>query len=403
MTYMQNYACSITILLIALFLVSCNDNDNNNVQPGSSESQLSVGHYFTEEEGAEFLQQVRQKYTTVEEWNTRADRIREQILKGTGLEEFPERTPLNPILGEVRNYEGYKVQNVAFESLPGVYVTGSLYTPVESEGSLPGILSPHGHWTDPGDVGRYRPDAQKRFASLARMGAMVFAYDMVGYGQLEEFGWEHRHPGVLKLQLWNSIRATDFLISMGADAERIASTGASGGGSQTFLHTAVDDRISVSAPVVMVSAHFFGGCVCESGMPIHKSDHFQANNVEIAALAAPRPMLLVSVGGDWTSNTPEIEYPHIKHIYRLYGEPDQVENIHLADEEHDYGVNKRAAVYPFMAKHLGLDLAKAMNPDGSLLEEGIVIEEQTSLYPFSDENPFPSHGIRHNEDVNWPN
>ncbi len=370
---------------------------------GQDDPLLSVGHYFTEEEGAEFLKRMKNQYSTAEEWELRADRIREQILKGSGLEKYPERSPLNPILGDERIYDGYKVQNVAFESLPGVYVTGSLYLPVDAEGVLPGVLSPHGHWTNPGDVGRYRPDAQKRFASIARMGAIVFAYDMVGYGQMDELGWEHRHPEALKLQLWNSIRATDFLISMGADPDEIASTGASGGGSQTFLHTAVDDRISVSVPVVMVSAHFFGGCVCESGMPIHKSEDFQTNNVEITALAAPRPLLLVSVGGDWTKNTPEIEYPHIKHIYSLLGKPEHVENVHFAEEGHSYGHNQRAAVYPFLARHLGLDLRKAVNPDGSLIEEGIVIEEQESLYPFVDENAIPAHAVRHNDDVVWTN
>ena len=383
-------------------LVSCTTKGSQDKNfENNPDSMLCVGNYWTEAEGKAFLDQMRNTYTTSEAWEKRANQIRAQILKGTGLEKYPEKCPMNPIMGDKRVFDGYQVQNVAFESLPGVYVTGSLYTPTGKKDLLPGILSPHGHWTNPGDVGRYRPDSQKRFAAMARMGAMVLAYDMVGYGQMNELGWEHKHPQTLKLQLWNSVRAIDFLLSNGADPKRIACTGESGGGTQTFLLTAVDSRVTVSVPVVMVSAHFFGGCVCESGMPIHKSKDFQTNNVEIAACAAPRPMLLVSVGGDWTKNNPAVEYPHLKYIYGLSGKSDLVENVHLPNEQHGYDSSKRAAVYPFLAKHLGLDLTKAMNPDGSLKEDGIVVEDQKALYPFDDKHPFPEKGIRNNNDVVW--
>ncbi len=367
----------------------------------SDATMLCQGYYYSEEKAGEVIDALRREYTDAARWESRAGAIRELILRGSGLDNMPVKNPLNPIIGKARVYNGYKVQNVAFESLPGVFVTGSLYTPSGTSRGIPGILSPHGHWNNPDNYGRYRPDAQNRFATLARMGAMVLGYDMVGYGQMAELGWEHDHPEALRLQLWNSIRALDFLLLMGADPSRIASTGASGGATQTFLHTAVDDRIKVSVPVVQVSAHFFGGCICESGMPIHKSADIQTNNVEIAAMAAPRPMLLISVGGDWTKNTPDIEYPHIKYIYELLGKADKVENVHFADEDHGYEYNKRAAVYPFLAKHLMLDPGRVLNPDGSYDESVNVIEERVSLYPFDDRYPLPHHAILSNDDVLW--
>ncbi len=366
-----------------------------------SVGMLCQGDYWTEAEGKAFLESQKKSYATQGEWEKRAQLIKKHILKGTGLEKYPKKCSLNPIIGAKRTFDGYQVQNVAFESLPGVYVTGSLYTPIVSRGKLPGIISPHGHWSKPGDVGRYRADAQKRFAALARMGAMVFGYDMVGYGQMGELGWKHNHPDALKLQLWNSIRCLDFILEMGADPEKIACTGASGGGTQTFLLAAIDQRVKVSVPVVMVSTYFFGGCVCESGMPIHKDVDFQTNNVEIAACTAPRPMLLVSDGGDWTKNNPEVEMPHLKYIYQLFGKSELVQNIHLPNDKHGYDLNKRAAVYPFLAKYLGLNLSKAMNPDGTLNEDMIVIEEQKTLYPFDEKHPFPAHGIRSNDQVKW--
>ncbi len=358
-------------------------------------------YQWSEAEGKKFLDQIRQNITTPKAWKKRAKQIRTQILQATGLEPLPEKCPLNPIFGEKRIFDGYQVQNVAFESLPGVFVTGSLYSPTEVQGIPPGILSPHGHWPKKEDYGRYRPDVQKRCVAMARMGAIVFSYDMVGYGQLAEIGWQHKHPETMKLQIWNGIRAIDFLLSRGVNPELIGCTGASGGGTQTFQIAAVDHRISVSVPVVMVSNRHFGGCICELGMPIHENKDFKTNNVEIAACIAPNPLLLVSVGTDATETTPEVEYPIIKYIYGLFGKSELVENAHLPNDEHGFGYNKRAAVYPFLAKHLGLDLSKAMNPDGTLNEEGIVIEEIEGLYTFDENHPFPNNIVRNNDDILW--
>ena len=387
------------ITMIGL-LDACTGNPSRTGKPVEFElSKAGQVYQWSASEGSAFLSQMRKNYTTAEAWQKRAEEIRTQILLGAELLPFPEKCPLNPIMGEKRVYDGYQVQNAAFESLPGVYVTGSIYSPVNAEGTLPGVLSPHGHWPNKEDYGRYRPDVQYRCAAMARMGAIVFTYDMVGYGQLAELGWKHDHPKTMKLQIWNSIRSVDFLLSLGADPNRIACTGASGGGTQTFQLAAVDDRVYVSVPVVMVSNRHFGGCICELGMPIHQNKSFKTNNVEIAACNAPDPLLLVSVGTDATETTPDIEYPNIKYIYGLFGKAEMVENAHLPDDQHGYDFNKRAAVYPFLAKHLGLDLTMAM--DAKLLEEGIVIEEIEDLYPFDDKHPLPENLIRNNDDVVW--
>jgi len=343
----------------------------------------------TEEEAKQQLDRFAASYKTLDEWQARARNIRKGILRGAGLSRMPDKCPLKPISHSRRELDGYSVENVAFEALPGYFVTGNLYRPAGLKGPFAGVLCPHGHF--PG--GRLRSDQQYRCATLARMGAIVFAYDMVGWADSDQV--KHGDPNALAFQLWDSIRAVDYLLSMKeVDPERIAVTGASGGGTQTFLLAAVDDRVAVSAPVVMVSAHFFGGCNCESGMPIHRSETHETNNAEIAALAAPRPQLIVSDGKDWTKNVPKVELPYIKRVYSLYGAEDRIENLHLEDEDHDYGYSKRVGMYKFMAKHLRLDLGRVSNPDGTVDESKVAIQKQADLRVFTPEHPKPDHAVK---------
>ena len=359
---------------------------------------LCQGHYHSEAEGLAQLRRFAKNYHDTTTWEARAANIRAGIRKGLKLENEPPRTDLNARIRSKKEMDGYTVENVAFESLPGFWVTGNLYRPLGKQGPFAGILSPHGHWSKPEDYGRFREDMQMRCASLARMGAVVFAWDMLGYGESDQC--DHKHPQALRLQTWNSLRALDFLLSLpDVDPNRIGATGASGGGTQTFLLAALDDRIAVSVPVVMVSAHFFGGCVCESGMPIHKSAQHETNNVEIAALIAPKPLMLISDGDDWTKNTPQVEYPHIRSIYRLYGATDQVEHVHLPDEKHDYGFSKREAAYPFLAKHLKLDLNAILDSDGEIDESFVELLPRTALEVFDAAHPRPADAVMGDEAV----
>lgn len=369
---------------------------------------LCQGNHQSEADAVQQLKRMASTYSNLAEWKWRAERVKHQILKGAHLFPLPHRTPLNSVIHNKRTYEGYTVESAAFEARPGFFVYGNLYRPVDKNGARdkkdkrPGILCPHGHARGPAG-GRLRADQQHRCATLARMGAVVFSYDMVGFGDSEMMGWKHTHPQVLTLQTWSSIRALDFLQSLSdVDKDKLGVTGCSGGGTQTFLLTALDNRVKVSVPVVMVSAHFFGGCQCESGMPIHKTAELETNNAEVAALCAPRPLKLISVGGDWTKNNPTVEYPYVRNIYKLYGKESNVENTHFASEGHGYQLSKRQAMYPFMVKHLGLDPTNVLDEKlGAYDESRNTIEKPEQMRVFTQSRPLPANALQPGSKVDF--
>jgi len=312
-------------------------------------------------------------------WEERAAKLREQILVAAGLWPMPEKTPLRVQVFDRIEQEGYSVEKVYFESYPRFYCTGNLFRPRGGSAAppFPGVLCPHGHWNygrlehNPGDTNGCSVPA--RCMNLALQGYVAFACDMVGYNDSfqvpHNWGLDMKAPwtlsqealrlglwgvGLLGLQLWNSIRGVDFLSSLpDVDPQRIAVTGASGGGTQTFLLTAVDERVRVAAPVNMISHFMQGGDICENAPNLR----IDTDNVEIGAMAAPRPLLMVSATGDWTCDTPRVEYPAVRAIYGLFDEPARVTCVQIP-AQHNYNRFSREAVYQFFARWLRKDPIK---------------------------------------------
>jgi len=353
------------------------------------DNMICSGGYWTEAEGKIKMEVFSGLWSDAQSWEERVRAIRENMFDGMQWDKISKYDgKINFVKHSKKIMNGYSVENIAIESFPGFYVTGNLYRPLRRQKQYPAILSPHGHLKDK----RFTNYVQLRSAYLASKGAIVFSYDMVGYGESNQV--RHEMPISLLLQTWNSKRVLDYLIGLpDVDPQRIGMTGGSGGGTQTFVLTALDQRIKVSVPVVQVSAHFFGGCVCESGMPIHKTAYLQTNNVEIAAMAAPRPMLLISNGSDWTRNTPKVEFPYIQKVYAAMGKSHQLENVHLANEKHDYGYSKRIAAYAFLTKHLQLDSDTSLD-ENQIDESFIEVLSPEKLIVFTPEKPRPNTALK---------
>ena len=345
------------------------------------------------QEGWAELDRIAAQYSNLDEWEARKKNLKSCLLEALRLNKLPAYPINKPIITPKRQHNGYTVENIAIEILNGVWINGSLYKPLKYKRQLPVILNPDGHW----EKQRYRPDAQIRCAALAKMGAMAFSYDLFAWGEsLLQFKLEdHRKSLSQTIQALGAIRILDYLLSLKeADKTRVGITGGSGGGSHTVLMTAIDDRIKFSAPVVAISSYFYGGCPCESGMPVHFCSG-GTDNVEIAAMAAPKPQLFISDGGDWTDKMPEHDFPYLQKIYSWYGKKGNVENVHLPFDKHDFGITKRIPVYNFFAKYMNLNLLAIQDKNGKIDETGITIEAETSMFVFGDRGEkLPKHAVK---------
>lgn len=363
----------------------------------------------------------------VDDWKARREVVIRRILVSQGLWPLPTKTPLNPVIHGRVERDGYTVERVFFESMPGFFVTGSLYRPVGKTGKAPVVLCPHGHWNNGRfhDAGRGnvrkeivngaerfeeggRSPLQARCVQLARMGCVVFHYDMIGYADSTQLSFElvHRYgtirpemntaenwglfstqaeanlQSVMGLQTWNSIRALDFVLALpDADAERVAVTGASGGGTQTMLLAAIDPRITVAFPAVMVSTAMQGGCTCENASLLR----VDTGNIEFAALFAPGPQGMTAAN-DWTKEMATKGFPELKQVYALLGKPENVALHNFVHFGHNYNYVSRSSMYQLINKQFKLGLEEPV------VEEDYKRLSQDEMTVWNDKHPKPAGG-----------
>ncbi|MFT5150972.1 MAG: hypothetical protein ACI841_000957, partial [Planctomycetota bacterium] len=300
-----------------------------------------------------------------------------RVLVAAGLWPLPKKRDVVDahVTSEVTR-PGYTVRAVMFETWPGFWLTGSLYVPDAINGKSPAILSPHGHWSggrlcersdeevrsEIASGGEEDPAAarfhiQARCAQLARGGFIVFHYDMIGYGDSHQLNHRESFKDVSSLQFgvsafgfqtWNSIRALDYLCGLPeVDADRIGVTGASGGGTQTFILCAIDDRPAAAFPAVMVSTEMQGGCECENAPYLR----IGTNNVELAAVFAPRP-LAMSAANDWTIALEERGMPWMRRVWDQWNSTDKLQLRTWPEYGHNFNQHARDSMLGWFDKHL---------------------------------------------------
>jgi dienelactone hydrolase len=332
-----------------------------------------------------------------EAWAPRAAAVKRQILASQGLWPMPTKTPLNAVVHGLNDQGDYTVEKVFFESFPGFFVTGSLYKPKGKAGPHPVMLYAQGHWAD----GRFhdaglqttrqqivigaerfedagRNPLQSCCVQLARMGCVVFQYDMIGYADSQQLSFDLAHrfgkqrpemnkpenwglyspqaearlQSIMGLQTWASIRSLDFVLDLpSVDKTRVGITGASGGGTQTFLLAAIDDRVQLAFPAVMVSTAMQGGCTCENSSCLRVG----TGNIEFSALFAPKPQGMTGAD-DWTRDMSTKGFPEIKKHYELMGAADKVMLVPNYHFKHNYNYVSRSAMYGWVNKHFKLGI-----------------------------------------------
>lgn len=365
------------------------------------------------------------------QWEKRAEAVRQQLRVALGIWPMPKLAPIQAVRHSKHVMEGYTVENVFFESLPGFYVTGNLYLPqnIEAGKKIPGVLCPHGHWSearfyDLGEAERNRllATGEERFESgarnhiqarcvhLARMGCAVFHWDMIGYCdsqqihfdrahrfanqergvEMNEDGWllfspkaEELNQSIMGLQTINTIQSANFLLSLPEiDSRKLGITGASGGGTQSFIGAAIDPRLSVAFPAVMVSTAMQGGCTCENACGLRVA----TGNIEISALIAPRP-LGMTAANDWTKNMAQDGFPELQGLYSLYGKKENVALFPALHFGHNYNHVARVSMYGWFNQHWGLGFKTPV------LERDFQVLTQPDLTVWNSDHPRPESGI----------
>ena len=287
--------------------------------------------------------------------------------------EFPEKTPLNAQVTGIIKKDGYKVEKLIYESMPGYFVTAALFIPSKPKGKKPAIIYASGHTAN----GFRSETYQHVIINLVKKGFVVLAFDPIGQGERLQyynesegkspFGptVEHSYPGAqcyvsgyspTKYFVWDGIRSVDYLLTRKeVDPNRIGMTGRSGGGTQTAYTAAMDERILAAAPECFITSIEYvlksiGPQDAEQNLVHMISEGL--NHADLLEVRAPKPCLMITTTRDFFSIQGAREtFKEIKQFYSMIGNPENMEMVE-DDDGHASTKNNREAMYAFFQKHL---------------------------------------------------
>jgi len=299
---------------------------------------------------------------SLDDWQKQRGAIRARMLKAWGG--FPDKPcPLNPqVLGKLER-DGYRIEKVIFQTMPGVWMTGNAYVP-DRPGKLPAVLCVHGHWRG----AKQDPNVAARCHGLAKLGFFVLAVDAFGAGErglgkaLGEYHgemvaatlWPIGRP-LSGLQVYENQRAVDYLLTRPeVDGARLGITGASGGGNQTMYAGAWDERFKAVVPVCSVGNYqaYLGAacCMCEV---VPGALEF-TEEWGVLSLTAPRGLMVINATRDafqFSVGEAKKSLAFVKPVYRLHGRPESVRHA-IFESPHAYNQPMREAMYGWMTWHL---------------------------------------------------
>lgn len=335
---MRTRALGLLLLLSgsAFFPVSLPAQDSSAAAAERSPGDLWLSRYFRSET-ARLADRCLSGETTLADWTEHRNEAVRQLREMLGLDPWPERSPLQPVVTGVVDHPEFTVEKLHYQSKPGLYVTGNLYVPKNLAGPAPAILYVCGHSRQKeADVSfGNKTGYQHHGAWYARHGYVCLTIDTIQLGEIEgvhhgthnlnQWWWNARGYSPAGVEAWNGIRGIDFLQSRPeVDPERIGVTGRSGGGAYSWWIAALDERVKAAVPVAGITDlenHVVDGVVdghCDCMFPVNT---YRWDFAEVAALVAPRPLLISNTDKDTIFPLEGVVRVHekVRRIYRLYG------------------------------------------------------------------------------------